>query len=166
MSRFFRIAVLGLGVAVLFPAVGMAELPSRAVPANGAKGALKGNSLQLAPRSQADALLQRLGYGAAVTGGGQAVQARSVDGRMASDDQAPRSQALQMMTGLRSGGAAGDDLAAPVPRSGGSTPGSLAGSVPGAGYAGIPGQNSPYTSTGNAAGVTPYPDYRRLLKRP
>lgn len=174
MNSFFCKTLFAGIVVALLPAAGMAQLPSaagmtqsRAATGGSARSRLKGGSLQLAPRSQADALLQRLGYGAAVTGGGLAAQSRSGDGQAASGDQAPRSQALRMMTDLRSGGAADGDLAAAVPGPGGlSVPGSSAEPIPGTGYAGIPGQNSPYTSTGNAAGVTPYPDYRGLLKRP
>lgn len=157
VKRFFHAVLFVASVAVAAP------LAVHAAPANvGQRTAGVRSSLQLAPRSQADELLNQLGYGAALAGGSLAVQSRSADGQQATQDLAPHSQALQTLTELRGGPVRGEAL----DLGGATAPRGAVNAMPRIGYGGVSGQDSPYTSTGNAAGFTPYPDARGLLQRP
>ncbi|HEU0196935.1 MAG TPA: hypothetical protein VFQ88_06925 [Nevskiaceae bacterium] len=177
MGNRRRLVVAGAMAALLW--VGTAAAQGTLV------GATQGGVRSSALENQADALMQQLGYGDALPGvsgqqragitglgpnghrrfgGGPGV---GFAGSGNSGALAVQNQAQNLRRQLRLGVEVGQTP--PLPRA----PTGLVPPVPGlarpdglssrnpamAGVGGIPGQDSPYTSSGNAAGFRPYPTY-------
>lgn len=152
-SILFRVGALRVGLAAAVCAAILSSGPAWARGDDVGRKALPSTQLH----GQATQLLQRLGYGAALTGGGQSQQAE-----LGLNDSAAHMQ-QQLRTGMGVGvtlplSSLQAGVLPDIPQSRAKIqPRGLSSTNPAiAGLGGIPGQNSPYTSSGNAAGYRPY----------